>query len=979
MALLLVVVSLLVAGPVAFGQLADREVVAGGTYTELFQVLCFVGGGGASRAAASIGEVFLRVQVLPAAFLVTPDPMRVSVGSLFRLRADIPFNTPARPYQITLLGIGATGAACPSSSETFKLTVRRPVELSVFSPTQILFPGSSNDIEVRIRRRTNFTGPVRLQAVGLPTTFGMSFNPQDTTGNRSTFKVQVPQNTTQCLPPDGCRVEIKGTAPDSVQVESTEVQIVVLATTPTITVTPSSQTINVGDSVAYDIDAMSPIVLKGAQVDKPGVMAEVNPETRKLNVTTNASTPPGTYQLSVFGTVPSENGSGPTITSKPVDLIVERPANGSVSVTVKDEIVKLRPGFQASVPINVLPKGGYIGLVKLVVQKNLPEGITTFFPEDDDTADLDGTETDPETKEVFFDVPREARPTGMMTVQVDSLPNPPAMSDKPVIKYMVAPELQFSFVSPLPDPAPPIDVRGSFDLFANVARLGCQSEFNYEYESVPKDLFNINLPFNQDIRMVKVEADPVAEETPFQLTVRVKADNCQGDSFTINGTVFPPLSIPPLVTATLAPAGQTIQRGQSAVYMLTVNRGNTQGPIAVNVTGLPAGVTASVVPNPITGSTAQVTLNTTSSTPAGTFTFTVTASANGAPIATATAGLVVVASSGSTSPTISFFTPAGGTAGAPVQITGTNFVGVQNVLFNGTGTPFAAISPTQINTSVPGFATTGPITVITSGGMATSSIPFVVSSSPQTPQITSFCPTSGAAGTLVRIMGVNLGGVIGVSMGTPAFGFNPIPFTPFDATRVDVIIPPGTPSGFFRVMTLAGMATSATAFNVTTPNLPEIGGFSPISGPAGTRVQIIGSNLAGATQVTFAGVNASFEPPQQNSVFATVPPGAMTGQIRVTTPAGTATSFSSFAVTSGGPVITDFQPQSGQVGFSVTIAGANLNGTSQVMFNGKPAQIGIVTPNFVQVFVPTGATSGPIRLVTPTGEATSSLPFTVTP
>ncbi len=68
---------LLLAGPVVFGQLADREVVAGGIYQENLQVLCILGGGSTSKTNASIGEVFFQVQVLPPAFriilrLVTP-------------------------------------------------------------------------------------------------------------------------------------------------------------------------------------------------------------------------------------------------------------------------------------------------------------------------------------------------------------------------------------------------------------------------------------------------------------------------------------------------------------------------------------------------------------------------------------------------------------------------------------------------------------------------------------------------------------------------------------------------------------------------------------------------------------------------------------------------------------------------------------------------------------------------------------------
>jgi hypothetical protein len=1072
---------LLVVCPPLFAQLppppTTREVVAGNTYTESFRVVCVFGGGGNALTEPGSGSVAVRATVLPPAFTATVSPGRVSVGSIITLTAVVPITTPARPYQITIQGITSSSSDCSSGSETFTLFVRRPVRLTVDPSIQIVAPGSSGTFPVRIRRRTGFPGEVMLKTSGLPDIFARDFNPRTTTGNFSDLTVQVPPNTTQCLPPQGCRFQINGSA--AVEVESADAQIVILgqvslepdrvtatidpgreavfklrvvrlnytgpvelAVTPieqpmggkfttrvdpqrltseeaftlgitidpsapgqyrfqvrpsktgqteipitltvqtsasaaSITVTPESRTIDVGSSTDYDITRTGQVVLMGAEVDRVGPAFGVDVERGKLNVSTNPLTEPGTYRLTVVGSVMLPNGGTQIIRSNPVELVVRARAGGSISITADTDLKKIAPGGSALVDIDVLSIGGYRGLVTLDVPENLPGGVRSNFGIQGNTVELDGTDPIPDTRTIRLQAPLDAARTGPISIRVESTADPDAPRSTPSFTYMVTePQLQFGTI--IPGPGGFIIGRGSFDLFVEVFRNGCQSPLFFEYTSTPRDLFDIVFPFDVARFMVKVMTRPVAMPTPFDLIVSVSAVDCLGASFKLMGTLTPPPSIPPLVTATLAPAGQTIQRGQSGAYALTVNRGTTEGPIAIAVSGLPGGVTASVQPNPITGSTAQVTLSTSSTTPTGTFTFTVTATANGAQIAAATAGLTVVAPTNSP-PSIGSFTPANGTAGTPVQITGTNFINVQNVLFNGTGAAFAPITPSQINATVPGFATTGPITVITAGGSATSALPFVIASSSQTPQITSFTPASGAAGTSVRLMGVNLGGVVDVSMGTPTLGFTPIPFTPFDATRIDVIIPFGAFSGFFRVTTLGGTTTSATAFNVTTPNLPEIGGFNPISGPAGTRVQIIGSNLGGATQVTFGGANASFEPPQANSIFATVPSNAMTGQIRVTTPAGTATSFASFAVTSGGPVITDFQPRSGQAGFSVTIAGVNLSGASEVTFNGVRAQIGIVTANFVQAFVPTGATTGPIRLVTPNGTATSVDVFTVSP
>jgi uncharacterized protein (TIGR03437 family) len=54
--------------------------------------------------------------------------------------------------------------------------------------------------------------------------------------------------------------------------------------------------------------------------------------------------------------------------------------------------------------------------------------------------------------------------------------------------------------------------------------------------------------------------------------------------------------------------------------------------------------------------------------------------------------------------------------------------------------------------------------------------------------------------------------------------------------------------------------------------------------------------LIQATKVTFNGKSASFTATSDTQITATVPTGATTGKIMVTTPGGTATSTTSFTV-----------------------------------------------------------------------------------
>jgi uncharacterized repeat protein (TIGR03803 family) len=71
---------------------------------------------------------------------------------------------------------------------------------------------------------------------------------------------------------------------------------------------------------------------------------------------------------------------------------------------------------------------------------------------------------------------------------------------------------------------------------------------------------------------------------------------------------------------------------------------------------------------------------------------------------------------------------------------------------------------------------------------------------------------------------------------------------------------------------------------------------NPAAGRTGATVTILGTSLTGATSVTFNGVAAVFNVTSSSEVTTTVPAGATTGTVRVTTPSGTLTSNAPFRV-----------------------------------------------------------------------------------
>jgi uncharacterized repeat protein (TIGR03803 family) len=99
-----------------------------------------------------------------------------------------------------------------------------------------------------------------------------------------------------------------------------------------------------------------------------------------------------------------------------------------------------------------------------------------------------------------------------------------------------------------------------------------------------------------------------------------------------------------------------------------------------------------------------------------------------------------------------------------------------------------------------------------------------------------------------------------------------------------------------------------------------------------------------------------------------------------TTPAG-GTDYLGvvFSLSMGlGPFI-ETRPTSGAVGTAVTILGTGLTNVTNVRFNGIESKFTIVSGSEITTSVPTGATTGPVRVIIPTGKLQSNVPFRVMP
>ena len=251
---------------------------------------------------------------------------------------------------------------------------------------------------------------------------------------------------------------------------------------------------------------------------------------------------------------------------------------------------------------------------------------------------------------------------------------------------------------------------------------------------------------------------------------------------------------------------------------------------------------------------------------------------------------------------------------------------------------------------------------------------FTVTAPAPGPTITTFMPTGGQAGTVVTVLGSNFTGATQVTFnGTAATAF-----TVISATQLTVTVPSGATTGPVGVVAPTGTATSATPFTVGPP--PVIASFSPASGYVGSSVVLTGTGFTGATQVTFNGAAAAAVAVNSDTqLTVTVPAGASTGPIGVTTPVSTGSSATSFTVIPA-PVISSFTPTRGVAGTPVVITGFYFTGATAVTFDGTDAP-GFVVNSDTQITVnaPAGVTTGPIRVVAPAGTGVSPGSFEVPP
>ncbi len=120
-------------------------------------------------------------------------------------------------------------------------------------------------------------------------------------------------------------------------------------------------------------------------------------------------------------------------------------------------------------------------------------------------------------------------------------------------------------------------------------------------------------------------------------------------------------------------------------------------------------------------------------------------------------------------------------------------------------------------------------------------------------------------------------------------------FDPSDGDRPYSGLVQATNGTFYGTTYNGGTYDEGTVFSLFVGLGPFVEA-QPTSGKVGKAVKILGTNLTGATRVSFNGTPAVFKLVLSSYITTTVPPGAITGKLKVVTPKRTLSSNVAFRV-----------------------------------------------------------------------------------
>jgi hypothetical protein len=395
--------------------------------------------------------------------------------------------------------------------------------------------------------------------------------------------------------------------------------------------------------------------------------------------------------------------------------------------------------------------------------------------------------------------------------------------------------------------------------------------------------------------------------------------------------------------------------------------------VTVNGTGFVSGTNAKFGSRAATKTTVVSATQLKATVPAGSGTVDVTVTNPGGTSATSASDqfTYIVPSVSSVSPNAG---PIAG--GQTVTIHGTNLTGATGVAFGtAAASNLTVVSDTELTATAPAHAAgVADVTVTTAKGTSA-----VVSADHYTydavPTVSAITPASGGQGTVVTITGTGFVAGYKVKFGSTAATKS----TMVSATQLTATVPAGSGTVDTTVTTPGG--TSATsASDQFAYLLPSVSSVAANAGPiaGGNTVTIHGTNLTGATGVTFGTAAASNVTVVSDTVLTATAPTHAAGMVdvAVTTPKGTSAVTAVDRYTYDPvPTVSNLSPYTAPAGTVITITGSGFVAGAKVMFGtAASTSVKLVSPTELQATAPASSASyAVVTVTTPGGTSDSTL------
>jgi hypothetical protein len=643
------------------------------------------------------GPVTLSASGLPAGVTASFSPASITTSGSSTMTVTTTSGTATGSSTVTITG--TAGSLTNSASVT--LIVSGPDFTISGTPSSFsVVPGATATYTVTVGSLFGFTDQVSLAASGLPTGASASFFPSSLAGSgSSTMTVTTGTNT----PGGSWPLAITGTSTEE-SAHSTNVTLNVTAPDFTLSVAPSTTSIISGGTATYTVTVAALNSFAGTvSLTATGLPAGASPSfspasistsgSSTLTITTMASTPTGSFTLTVTGTDGALTHSTSTI------LAVT--SSSSIRVISVDFVGTGNPMGSSEVA-GVVSKSNWNDATGAVNNT----GLSLVDETGAATSAVITWTADDVWDEPLTDAPGNVR---MMEGYLDN-----GNMDTTVVN-----------VTGLP-----VDPNGySVYVYANGSISSGTNTGIYQVSGTGITASSVSLTYGSDFNGTFTQATPTSPDgnyvvltipsvSGFTLSAIPTAATSGYKRAPINGIQIVPLGPPnPNFTISATPAAQSVNAGNGTTYTVTLAAVNGfTGTVNLTASGLPSGATPSFSPSSISGSgTSTLTVSTATGSPASSSTISITGT-SGSLVNSATATLNVVAPdfSVSVSPGTTSVAP-GGTATYTVTVAALNgFTGA--VSLSATGLPVGAtptFSPASITTS--GTSTLSIITGATTG------------------------------------------------------------------------------------------------------------------------------------------------------------------------------------------------------------------------------------------------------------------------